>query len=100
MATSRGRPGTHGPREQYASGPRNAVQLWTLWTIVERRFGAIRSTFMGRKSRPAFDLKSFLGSVGAARKIAEFRPKERIFTQGDPANTVLYIEEGAVRLSV
>ena len=55
---------------------------------------------MGRKSRPAFDLPGFLSSAGAARKVVEFRRKQRIFVQGDPANTVLYIQEGAVRLSV
>jgi CRP/FNR family transcriptional regulator, cyclic AMP receptor protein len=55
---------------------------------------------MGRKSRPAFDLQGFLSSAGAARKVVEFQRKERIFTQGDPANAVLYIQEGAVRLSV
>jgi CRP/FNR family transcriptional regulator, cyclic AMP receptor protein len=55
---------------------------------------------MGRKSRPAFDLPGFLSSAGAARKVVEFRRKQRIFAQGDPANTVLYIQEGAVRLSV
>ena len=55
---------------------------------------------MGRKLRPAFDLPEFLSSAGASRKVVEFRRKERIFTQGDPAKTVLYIQEGAVRLSV
>jgi CRP/FNR family transcriptional regulator, cyclic AMP receptor protein len=55
---------------------------------------------MRRKSRPAFDLPGFLSSAGASRRVVEFRRKDRIFSQGDPASTVLYIQEGAVRLSV
>jgi len=55
---------------------------------------------MKRKLRHAFDLQDFLGSAGAARKVVEFRRKQRIFSQGDPADAVLYVQEGAVRLSV
>jgi CRP/FNR family cyclic AMP-dependent transcriptional regulator len=55
-----------------------------------------------RKSthKPAFDAQTFLYSAGLARKVAEFRKKETIYSQGDPANTVLYIQRGGVRLSV
>ena len=54
------------------------------------------------KTKPgrAFDLQDFLSSAGAARKVVEFRRKQRIFSQGDPADAVLYVQEGAVRLSV
>ena len=55
---------------------------------------------MKRKLRHAFDLQDFLGSAGAARKVVEFRRKQKVFSQGDPANAVLYVQEGAVRLSV
>jgi CRP/FNR family transcriptional regulator, cyclic AMP receptor protein len=51
-------------------------------------------------AKPAFDPQVFLDSVGAARKVKEFRKKEIIFSQGDPATDVLYIQKGAVRLSV
>jgi CRP-like cAMP-binding protein len=55
-----------------------------------------------RKStqKPAFDAQAFLDSAGLARKVAEFRKKETIFTQGDPAKDVLYLQKGGVRLSV
>ena len=52
------------------------------------------------KSAPSFDLEDFLTSAGVARKVAEFRRKQRVFSQGDSANEVFYIQEGAVRLSV
>jgi CRP-like cAMP-binding protein len=35
-----------------------------------------------------------------ARKVVEFRKKKTIFSQGDPGDTVLYIQKGSVRLSV
>jgi CRP/FNR family cyclic AMP-dependent transcriptional regulator len=55
---------------------------------------------MARKSSPAFDLQGFLSSAGAARKVVDFQRNERIFSQGEPANAVFYIQEGAVRLTV
>jgi hypothetical protein len=42
------------------------------------------------KKKPAFDAQAFLDSAGVARKVAEFKKKEAIFSQGDPANDVLY----------
>ena len=47
-----------------------------------------------------FNVQEFLGSGGVARKVAEFRKKEGVFSQGDPANHVFYIQKGGIRLSV
>jgi CRP-like cAMP-binding protein len=49
---------------------------------------------------PVFDGQAFLDSAGVARKVTEFKKKDAIFSQGDPAKNVLYIQKGAVRLSV
>jgi CRP/FNR family transcriptional regulator, cyclic AMP receptor protein len=38
--------------------------------------------------------------TGVRTERIEYAPSSRIFTQGDPATSVLYIEKGAVRLSV
>ena len=35
-----------------------------------------------------------------ARRVTEFKKKEAVFSQGDPAKNVLYIQTGGVRLSV
>jgi len=48
----------------------------------------------------AFDAQTFLDSAGLSRKIVEFKRKQIIYTQGDPANNVLYIQQGAVKLCV
>ena len=49
---------------------------------------------------PAFDLHTFLDSAGIARKISKYRRSAVIFSQGDPATEVFYIQEGSVKLSV
>jgi CRP/FNR family cyclic AMP-dependent transcriptional regulator len=51
-------------------------------------------------AKTAFNAQDFLDSAGVARKVTEFTKKQAIFSQGDPAKNVLYIQKGAVRLSV
>jgi CRP-like cAMP-binding protein len=51
------------------------------------------------KQKP-FDLKVFLAKANGGRTHAEYRVKKKIFTQGDPADTVFYINEGKVKLTV
>ena len=47
-----------------------------------------------------FDPAGFLGEAGSGRKIVEFRNKQTIFSQGDRADSVFYVQKGRVRLSV
>jgi len=46
-----------------------------------------------------FDIAAFLAS-GTASKLVEFLNKQRLFSQGDPASHVFFIQKGSVRLSV
>ncbi|SRR6266478_5195977 len=48
----------------------------------------------------SFSPQHFLGTAGVARKIAEFSRSEPIYTQGDAADSVMYIQKGGVKLSV
>jgi len=48
----------------------------------------------------AFDAQAFLDSAGVARKVVEYVSNEAVFTQGDPATSVLYIQKGGVKLAV
>jgi len=50
--------------------------------------------------KKAFSAQDFLDSAGVARKVTDFKRKETIFSQGDAAKNVLYIQKGGVRLSV
>jgi CRP/FNR family cyclic AMP-dependent transcriptional regulator len=47
-----------------------------------------------------FDVQAFLDSAGVARRVVEYRKSQKIFSQGDPAASVLYIQQGGVRISV
>jgi CRP/FNR family cyclic AMP-dependent transcriptional regulator len=55
---------------------------------------------MATKGRPSFDPKAFLAKVGEGRRIGEYRKDEIVFSQGDPADAVFYIERGKVKVSV
>jgi CRP-like cAMP-binding protein len=55
---------------------------------------------MVTKSRPSFDPKSFLALVGEGRSIREYRKDEIVFSQGDPADAVFYIQSGKVKVTV
>jgi CRP/FNR family transcriptional regulator, cyclic AMP receptor protein len=48
----------------------------------------------------SFDPQVFLDTAGVARQIAEYRRGESIYSQGDAAETVMYIQKGGVKLSV
>src|SRR5207253_9852094 len=56
-------------------------------------------TAAAKKSR-AFDPDRFLASIGQGRKSLVVARKKRIFTQGDAADAVFYIQKGKVRLTV
>jgi CRP-like cAMP-binding protein len=72
-----------------------------LTTAGRRASGRVTRYAKKAKSRGlAFDVKLFLDSAGLGRKVAEFRGKETVFAQGDPAENVMYIQEGGVKLSV
>jgi CRP/FNR family transcriptional regulator, cyclic AMP receptor protein len=49
---------------------------------------------------PPFNLQAFLDSAGIARSIQKYARSAVIFSQGDPATDVLYIQNGSVKLSV
>ena len=56
-------------------------------------------TKSGMKKRD-FDPKEFLATIGEGREVVAFPKKEIIFTQGDPADAVFYIQQGKIRLTV
>jgi CRP-like cAMP-binding protein len=47
-----------------------------------------------------FDPKPFLAGFGQGRRLLEFRKKESIFVQGEPANAIFYLQRGKARLTV
>jgi CRP/FNR family cyclic AMP-dependent transcriptional regulator len=61
---------------------------------------AVTEAAAASKKKPAFDAQTFLDSAGVARRVVEFRRAETIYSQGDPARHVIYIQKGGVQLSV
>jgi CRP/FNR family cyclic AMP-dependent transcriptional regulator len=47
-----------------------------------------------------FDANAFLNSPGVTRKVVAYRAGTTIYSQGDRAETILYIQSGTVKLSV
>lgn len=52
------------------------------------------------KKNRGFDPNRFLATIGEGRRNLTVARKKRIFTQGDAADAVFYIQKGEVRLSV
>jgi CRP/FNR family cyclic AMP-dependent transcriptional regulator len=55
---------------------------------------------MKTKHESPFNSEVYLGSAGVSRRVAEFRSHKALFAQGDPADSVMYIQEGRVKLTV
>src|SRR6202166_3499749 len=49
---------------------------------------------------PVFAAQAFLASAGVARRIVEYGKSQKIYSQGEPAKNVLYIQKGGIKLSV
>ena len=47
-----------------------------------------------------FDVKSFLKTAGTGRKIVQLKAKQPFFSQGNPADSVFYLQHGRARLTV
>jgi CRP/FNR family cyclic AMP-dependent transcriptional regulator len=54
----------------------------------------------GSKHQIAFNAQAFLDSAGLERTIKEYKKAALIYSQGDSAKHVMYLQEGSVKLSV
>jgi CRP-like cAMP-binding protein len=55
---------------------------------------------MGKAAKKGFNPKAFLGKVGTGKTIAKYGKDQIIFTQGDIADAVFYIQKGRVKIVV
>src|SRR5689334_2835203 len=55
---------------------------------------------MARKSKPRFDPKVFLATVDGGVTKSTYRKGQAVFKQGDPSDSVFFIEKGKVKVSV
>src|ERR1700681_2063979 len=55
---------------------------------------------MPTKRKRLLDARAFLDSAGLGKRIVAYRRKEVVFSQGDPCEHVMYVQSGAIQLSV
>ena len=55
---------------------------------------------MPDKTTEIFDPKGFLAKVGEGKTILEFRKGQVVFTQGDAADMIFYIQKGRIKVVV
>jgi CRP/FNR family cyclic AMP-dependent transcriptional regulator len=60
----------------------------------------IRRTTKPTKPPPGYDHDVFLSKVGNGKTVREYRAKQAVFSQGDPADAVFYVQTGKVKLTV
>jgi len=60
----------------------------------------MRSVATKPAKRLAFNPEAFLSKTGAGRSLLDLKQGERIFSQGDDADTVFYLLKGKVKLAV
>src|SRR6202140_3651760 len=55
---------------------------------------------MKNKQKLPFDPKAFLAKVNGGRTISNYRNGQIVYAQGDPADSVFYIQKGKVKITV
>jgi CRP/FNR family transcriptional regulator, cyclic AMP receptor protein len=52
------------------------------------------------KKKHPFDARAFLESAGLGKQVVAFSRSDVIFSQGDPCDSVMYLQRGGIQLSV
>ena len=50
--------------------------------------------------KPEFDAEAFLASAGLGRRIVQLAPKRTFFSQGDPADSIFYLQKGRAKVTI
>ena len=48
----------------------------------------------------AFDTEAFLAKAGLGRRIVQLAPRQTFFSQGDPADSIFYLQKGRAKVTV
>jgi len=49
---------------------------------------------------PEFDAAAYLAHAGLGRRIAQLEPKQRLYSQGDSADSIFYLQKGKAQVTV
>jgi CRP/FNR family transcriptional regulator, cyclic AMP receptor protein len=58
------------------------------------------ATQVAKTKKELLDVGAFLSEAGLGQKTAQFKPKRVFFTQGNPADSVFYLQKGSAKLTV
>ena len=59
-----------------------------------------KGAFVRKRVKASFDPKMFLASVGEGKTISKYRKDQIVFSQGQVADAVFYIQQGKIKLTV
>src|SRR3982074_369443 len=65
-----------------------------------RRMSSAKEVDMSPRKSQTFDPKAFLAQTGLGRTIIQYPKNKLIFAQGEPSDSVFYIQTGRARLTV
>jgi CRP-like cAMP-binding protein len=55
---------------------------------------------MAENEKPVFDVAGLLVKAGLSRRTIQLEPKQAFFSQGDPADSVFYLQKGRAKVAV
>jgi CRP-like cAMP-binding protein len=55
---------------------------------------------LAAQAKPGFDAAAFLANAGLGRRIVQLEPKEAFYSQGDPADSIFYLQKGRAKITV
>ena len=50
--------------------------------------------------KSGFDTTAFLAHAGLGRRVIQFTAKDAFFSQGDPADSIFYLQKGRAKVTV
>jgi CRP/FNR family cyclic AMP-dependent transcriptional regulator len=53
-----------------------------------------------KRNKAAFDPKAFLASLGEGKTVSKYRKDQIIFSQGEAADAIFYIQQGKIKITV
>ena len=59
-----------------------------------------RGVAVRKRGKASFDPKIFLAKVGEGKTVSKYRKDQIVFSQGDVADAVFYVQQGKVKLTV
>jgi len=80
--------------------PLNGEHLGAGCCVCLSRVASEEKPLMVELEKPGFDAAAFLANAGLGRRIVQLAPKQPFFSQGDPADSIFYLQRGRAKVTV